>query len=133
MLALGSTGIMAIYRSDRPLKRAGFTTPRRILSAAAACAFGAQTTANAADIASLGRPSAQPISVVADWVSRYTNIPRETVVSIGDEYIVAVLSSRPLDPANPRLLRVEIRAEMTDPDSQTANLLRSLSATVDIN
>ena len=83
----------------------------------------------------LPAPASQPPAVVSDWIAHNTNIPVASVqvVSVGDEYIVAVLSSRALDPANPRLLRLEMRAEMTDPDSQTANILRSLAATVDVN
>ena len=82
---------------------------------------------------SLSQPASQPPEVVSDWVAHNTNIPLASVVSVGDEYIVALLSSRPIDPANPRVLRLEMRAELTDPDSQSANILRSLSATVDVN
>jgi hypothetical protein len=89
-------------------------------------------SAGAAD-ATLSRPSAQAPGVVAAWLARNTSIAPAQVVSVGDEYIVAVLSSRPLDPANPRLLRLEMRAEMTDPDSEAAEQLRSLSATLDVN
>jgi SPOR domain len=102
-----------------------------VLCAAAAGLFWAGS-ADATD-ATLARPSAQAPGVVAAWLSRNTNIAPEQVVSVGDEYIVAVLSSRPLDPANPHLLRLEMRAEMTDPDSETAEQLRSLSATLDVN
>ena len=108
--------------------------PRIVVFGLLASVLGAQSTADAATAApALARPSAQPPGAVANWLGRYTNIAPETVVSVGDEYIVAVLSKRPLDAANPRVLRLEIRAEMTDADSQTANLLRSLSATLDIN
>ena len=82
---------------------------------------------------SLAQPASQPPEVVSDWVEHNTNIPLASVVSVGDEYIVALLSSRRIDPANPRVLRLEMRAELTDPDSQSANILRSLSATVDVN
>jgi hypothetical protein len=82
---------------------------------------------------SLARPSSQTPAAVAAWLTRHTSMDPNSVVSVGDEYIVAVLSSRTLDPAKPRVLRLEIRAEMTDPDTETANLLRSLSATLDIN
>jgi hypothetical protein len=82
---------------------------------------------------SLAKPSAQPPAVVSRWLTQHTGMAPGAVVSVGDEYIVAVLSSRPLDPAKPDLLRLEIRAEMTDPDAETAGLLRSLSATLDIN
>jgi len=94
----------------------------------------AAASAQAADTApSLPAPSAQPPAVVADWITRNTSIPLASIVSVGDEYIVAVLSSRPLNPATPRLLHVEMRAEMTNPDSRDAGLLRSLAATVDVN
>jgi len=100
----------------------------------AACLPWFAPAARAADDApTLAKPSAQPPGVVAGWLARYTNIAPATVVSVGDEYIVAVLSSRPIDAAKPRLLRLEIRAEMTDPDSRIANLVRSLSATLEIN
>jgi hypothetical protein len=82
---------------------------------------------------SLARPSAQPREVVVNWLAQNTSIAPASVVSVGDEYIVAVLSAHPVDPAQPRVLSLEIRAEMTDPDSTTAALLRSLSATLDIN
>ena len=105
-----------------------------ILLALFACTLLAPAAASAADAApTLAKPSGQAPGVVAAWLARYTNIAPATVVSVGDEYIVAVLSSRPVDASNPRLLRLEIRAEMTDPDSQIAKLVRSLSATLDIN
>jgi hypothetical protein len=81
----------------------------------------------------LYRPSAQPPSSVADWLTRYTSIKPDTVVSVGDEYIVAVLSSAPADPANPKVLKLEIRGELTDPDAETARQLRSLFASLEIN
>jgi hypothetical protein len=81
----------------------------------------------------LARPSAQAPAAVVAWLTRYTGIAPDTVVSVGDEYIVAVLSRQLVDPAHPGLLRLEIRAEMTDPDTETARLLRSLSATLEIN
>ncbi|HEX4183575.1 MAG TPA: hypothetical protein VHY34_09975, partial [Caulobacteraceae bacterium] len=82
---------------------------------------------------SLPKPSAQAPAVVAAWLTQHTSIAPASVVSVGDEYIVAVLSSRALDPAHPRVLHLEIRAEMTDPDSQAASVLRSMSATLEIN
>ena len=81
----------------------------------------------------LARPSAQTPAAVTAWLLQHTSIAPGSVVSVGDEYIVAVLSSRALDPTKPHLLRVEIRAEMTDPDTDTAAQMRSLSATLDIN
>lgn len=110
--------------------------PGRVLLACAAWALAAPSVAAAKEpeaVPPLGAPTSQPPGVVTDWLGKYTAIDSASVVSVGDEYIVAVLSSRPVDPATPRLLRLEIRAEMTDPDSPTAGLLRSLSATLDVN
>lgn len=81
----------------------------------------------------LTRPSAQTPAAVTAWLTRYTSIKPDTVVSVGDEYIVAVLSSRPVDPANPRILHLEMRAEMTDEDAEAAKQLRSLSASLNLN
>jgi hypothetical protein len=106
-----------------------------IAAVAALTMIGAGAAQAGPDISSpsLARPSAQPRDVVVRWLVQHTNIAPASVVSVGDEYIVAVLSSHPVDPAQPRVLRLEIRAEMTDPDSTTASLLRSLSANLDIN
>jgi len=107
---------------------------RPTLVAMLAAALAPATLASAGDgQPTLARPSAQPPAVVARWLTDHTSIAPSTVVSVGDEYIVAVLSSRVQDPAKPRVMRVEIRAEMTDPDAESANLVRSLSASLDIN
>jgi len=99
-----------------------------------ACALLVPLAARAADAAAtLAKPSAQAPGVVASWLAQHTNIAPATVVSVGDEYIVAVLSSRPIDASHPRQQRLEMRAEMTDPDSRIASLVRSLSATLEIN
>lgn len=119
--------------SDTP-----FRFLRAILSLAilgcAACVLAPAPSASAADaMPTLAKPSRQAPGVVAGWLGRYTSITPASVVSVGDEYIVAVLSSRPVDTFSPRRLRLEIRAEMTDPDSQITHLVRSLSATLDVN
>jgi hypothetical protein len=81
----------------------------------------------------LYRPSAQAPAAVAGWLARYTTIAFDQVVSIGDEYIVAVISSRPVDADHPAVLHLEIRAELTDPDSQAAKQMRSLTASLEMN
>ena len=103
------------------------------MAAGAAWALAGSSASADSDVPSLARPSAQPRDVVIKWLAQNTSIAPASVVSVGDQYIVAVLSSRSLDPSRPRVLRLEIRAEMTDPDSTTANLLRSLSATLDLD
>jgi hypothetical protein len=103
------------------------------MSWAVTWAGAALAAGSGASAPSLARPSAQPRDVVVRWLAQNTSIAPASVVSVGDEYIVAVLSSHPVDPAQPRVLSLEIRAEMTDPDSTTASLLRSLSANLDIN
>jgi hypothetical protein len=81
----------------------------------------------------LVKPSSLPPATVADWLTRHTSIKLQTVVSVGDEYIVAVLSSRATNPARPKVLDLEIRAEMTDPTQESSKMLRSLSATLQVN
>src|SRR5579872_4497197 len=94
---------------------------------------GAAHAAQAVNAPPLYRPSAQTPAAVAGWLARYTTIAFDQVVSIGDEYIVAVLSSQPVDATHPGVLHLEIRAELTDPDSQAAKQMRSLSASLEIN
>ena len=109
-------------------------TLRAFAAGFCACMLLVPTAAGAADAApTLAKPAAQAPGVVAAWLAQHTSIAPATVVSVGDEYIVAVLSSRPIDASNPRQQRLEIRAEMTDPDSRIASLVRSLSATLEIN
>jgi hypothetical protein len=114
-------------------RRAGSALVLVGLWAAATVSSGGARAADAAVPPPLYRPGAQPPAAVANWLARYTNIAFDQVVSIGDEYIVAVLSSQPVDPAHPGVLHLEIRAELTDPDSQNAKLMRSLSASLEVN
>ena len=104
-----------------------------MLSALIVAALAPVPAAASEPAPSLTRPSAQTPAAVAAWLTRYTSIAPDTVVSVGDEYIVAVLSSRAADPAHPRLLSLEIRAELADADAEAAKLLRSLSASLTLN
>jgi len=127
--------IMPLQASTTRVRRAGSAPAARLawLALAASGLFGPGRVSAADPPPALAAPSSQPPGVVADWLRRNTSITPETVVSVGDEIIVAVLSSRPIDPASPRVLRLEIRAEMTDPDPRAAGPVRSLSATLDVN
>jgi hypothetical protein len=109
-----------------------FPTFSNVLAVAAVLA-GTAHAAGPTTPPPLYRPSAQKPAAVANWLSRYTSMAPDQVVSVGDEFIVAVVSRQPVDSAHPGVLRLEIRAELTDPDSENAKLMRSLSASLEVN